>query len=151
MGHPLLHTKLSLYEWSGVQRSQIFKWNHILSISSRLIEFLLIWESLPLGVRVGWMGCGMHIHAHLHTCINMIISIANGYPHRYWFLRGIPLRISSLIHMHTCMCVCVHVWGTPTNSQPHWTTHPLVWWVGGFMGGFMSNISMHTPPNVGSH
>ena len=100
MGHPLLDTEGTPYECRSVQKQ-----NRIISISPRLIEFSVIQDLLRGGYP-------MHVHKHVHTCINMIFSIANDYPpYRNSSPKGTPIMTSLLMHVpHACMCVhaCVH-------------------------------------------
>ena len=42
IGHPHLHINCSLHVWGRVQGSQIFKWNSIISIRSKVMAFLVI-------------------------------------------------------------------------------------------------------------
>ena len=69
MGHPHLHTKPNLYKCRSVQRSKMFKQNQLILITSRLMEFLLIWGSSPWGWVDGivdvWRGA-LYTHAGTH-------------------------------------------------------------------------------------
>ena len=68
----------------------------------------------------------MHTHACMHIyTLNMIISIANGSPHR-----GNPWEFPMMSHAHTRVCVRMHVHmcggHPPTNPHPiqFQPTHP---------------------------
>ena len=50
IGHPHLHINCSLHVWGRAQGSQIFKWNSIISIRSKVMAFLVILLS-PHGPR----------------------------------------------------------------------------------------------------
>ena len=76
-----VHTKPNLYKCKKVQRSQILKFNWIISIHSGFIAFLVIWGAPGFcGCRgrwlVGWLfqrvppTCS-YLHTHAHICTHM--------------------------------------------------------------------------------
>ena len=53
---PRSYTSNAVYVWGRAQGSQIFKWNSIISIRSKVIVILPIWVSLALGGGAGGWG-----------------------------------------------------------------------------------------------
>ena len=131
--HPLTHPPnyTPTHGWRILHRFQIFKQNWIISISSNVIEFLLIPGVPPLRGG-GWMdwdegGCGCvgvshelctcthtctcrHTCTHTPTCmLNMIKMDAS--------MSAAMCNFYTCIYVRACMCMCVHacahVWGHP--------------------------------------
>ena len=115
--------------WGSLHRSQIFKQNWNISISSSTIEFWLIPRVPPWGVGVGgwgwWVlrGCP-HTHAHAHACMHMfvydIIGNSQGFP-KNPMEAAICMKLSCLpcMHMYACMCTCV-------GCTPHHPPSPSI-------------------------
>ena len=106
-----LHIKCSLHVCRGVQGFQIFKWNSIISICSKVIAFLVISLS-PHGPH------GPHIIPH-HPCHPHIMPIAPEGHH------VVPMAVVSVVSIPFCPC-CPrgpHVVPMLSPCHPH---HPHV-------------------------
>ena len=121
IGHPHLHIKCSLYVCSRVQGSQIFKWNSIISIHSKIIAYLLFQAPWPLGreqVEAGGLGVSRDmggVPIHMHTCMH-------AHMHAHADVKNLQMAA-------TCLSCCPHVVPVvPTSSRrsPHHLQPPQI-------------------------
>ena len=114
---PHLHINCSLHVWGRLQGSQIFKWNSIISIRSKVLAFLVILLSphgprCPRVIPVVPMSSLLSPHSPRHPHIVPIIPIAP---------RRSPCGLHGLWSPHV-----VPVIPTSSLSSPHHPHHPHV-------------------------